>query len=125
MNLFGRWRRRSPRELVSRDVRFAGEQDGEPERRLKAQFAELFGRRADIRRAYLARVTNDSEAGVALCLAAASDDPDTAILREVGAIFADIFNGKEYLDVVFVDDEREAELKRVCASFYGRSTPTR
>jgi len=115
-------RTRGPDELPVSDLKFLGEQDGEPERRLKGQLADLLARHPDIERAYLVRAMNGGAASVMLCIATRADEPDATLLHEIGGIFAAIFNTKEHLDILFPGAAQEVQLAKVCAPFYNRST---
>lgn len=113
------WRKRKAPHEIRRQpiIRFLGEQDGDPERHLKAALIETFGEYPKLERAYLARVAyGESEAfEVALCL---SGDEDRALVETVGARFSEIFAGAEHLDILFLNQRQESELRRVCEPFY-------
>ena len=47
---------RPPEQFQARQLKIIGEQDGPPERTLKAHLIELFEREGGVRRAYLARI---------------------------------------------------------------------
>jgi type III secretion system (T3SS) SseB-like protein len=117
MNFFRR-RRKPPLELPVADLRFLCEQDGEPERRLKAQVASLLERHAEIERAYLVQMINGGETSVSLCLRSSLQVDDPIIVREIAKIFAGNFSSREHLDILFLNEEQEAELVTACASFY-------
>jgi hypothetical protein len=72
--------------------------------------------------AYLAQISSGDQSGVALCLKT-DHGPDPNLVREIGAIFADIFGGHEHLDILFLNETQESALRRVCAPFYVGSTP--
>lgn len=101
------------------DIRFLREQDGEPERLLKARLVETFGHRDEVQRAYLAQISTANQSGVALCLKT-RHGPDLNILRDVGAIFAGLFGRQEHLDIVFLKETQESALRKVCNPFYRR-----
>jgi hypothetical protein len=73
MGLFDRFRRRAAEARTEPRVEFLGEQDGPPERKLKASIVEELTGVPAISRAYLARVGYQPQGrpAVALCLAAA------------------------------------------------------
>ena len=108
------------RQAASRDVRdivFVGEQDGPAEQHLKERLAALFERHAGVSRAYLARAIIDRRTTVILGLSAAGlNERDLA--REIGAVFAAIFNRRAHLDVVFLSQDQHAAISRVCRAFY-------
>jgi hypothetical protein len=93
------------------------EQDGEPESVLKASLCEEFASNDQVRRAYLVRVHyGDPDAyEVALCIRCPED---CRLVRRLGARFAKIFPASVHMDILFLDEQREQELTRVCAPFY-------
>ena len=108
------------RQAVSRDVQdivFLGEQDGPAEQQLKERLAILFEQQDDVTAAYLVRAVIDGETSVILGLRAAGAD-ESDVAREVGAVFASIFNPRAHLDVVFLSEARHATVSRVCRAFY-------
>ena len=109
----------SPTELDAEDIVFIGEQDGPAESQLKAQLGHLFARHAGVAEAYLAHTVIDGQASVALAVRAEGIDA-SALAAEVGALFATIFNARAHLDVLFLDAERQAQVRRVCPAFYQR-----
>jgi hypothetical protein len=113
------WRKRKPPLEVRRQasIRFLGEQDGNPERQLKAALIEAFGKFPRLERAYLARVAyGESEAfEVALCIRGSED---RALVKAVGSRFSEIFAGAEHLDIFFLSEQQESELQGVCRPFF-------
>jgi hypothetical protein len=81
--------------------------------RLSAAF--VFHRQLD--RAYLALVRYADETGVALCLCCA-DGPNQKLAEVVGEVFGSIFGAHEHLDIVFVGEDQDLALRRVCRPFY-------
>lgn len=110
---------RPPQQLTASVVRFVGEQDGPPERDLKACFVEQFKYEPTVERAYLARADYDDGTGahVALCVKCFCGGDQTLNAR-VADIFADMFGSHEHLDVIFLRDDQEQELSQVCPPFY-------
>lgn len=100
--------------------RFLGEQDGPPERELKAALVEFFGRDPSVRAAYLARVAygDQATANVVLCLRT-QFGPDPGLAEKIGRIFASMFGAHEHLDLLFLNDEQENTLRKVAAPFFG------
>jgi hypothetical protein len=98
-------------------IRFVGEQDGIPEQLLKTRLVARFKRHATVQRAYLAQINVGDKPGVALCLRSDAG-PDRHLVLEIGAIFAGIFGAHEHLDVLFVTELQELDLKRLCPAFY-------
>jgi hypothetical protein len=103
---------------VSR-LRFIGEQDGLPERELKARLTVFFRRNRSVKRAYLAKVMYGSAepANVALCLCKGLG-PDDTLAHKVGSIFSSMFGTDAHMDIVFVNDAQESALSRVCPPFF-------
>jgi hypothetical protein len=108
---------RPPEEIYIQEPRFVGEQDGPTERILKQKLSEAFGGEPAVQRAYLARMAEGQNINVVLALRA-NPGFEHALVRQVGAIFAPIFSAEVHLDVVFLTDALELELKKVCGSFY-------
>jgi hypothetical protein len=100
-------------------VTFLGEQDGPAERELESRLIELLRSELRISRAYLARVNYSDPAGdsVALCVRCAPP-PCSQIVERVGKIFASIFGAHEHLDVLFLEQNQEAELAKRCRPFF-------
>ena len=97
---------------------FLGEQDGPVEYQLKDRLAQAVLVGSPIARAYLARVEPDAESGVALCLRGVAGGADRHIVRKVAEVFGEIFGAREHLDIVFVSEAQERELRRVCTPFW-------
>jgi hypothetical protein len=117
MELFGE-HGRPPERRTEGCIRFVCEQDGLPERDLKAALIPELRRSGSVQRAYLARVQygDDNPMDVALCIRG-PEDPE--LVRRVCARFAELFNTEVYLDILFLSDIQEDELARICKSFYG------
>lgn len=104
-------------ELQVPEIQFLGEQDGPPERLLKKRLSAVFVFHRQLERAYLAQVRYADESGVALCLrCVGGQNPQLA--EVVGEVFGSIFGAHEHLDILFVSENQEAVLRRVCRPFY-------
>jgi hypothetical protein len=116
MGLFGK-RPRPSEARTEAEVHFLSEQDGPPERQLKELLVHDLGS-CKAERAYLVRVQyRDPKANeVALCVRG-PDDP--SLVRKVGVRFAALFGREAHLDIIFVNDAQEEQLKQVCKPFYG------
>ena len=115
MGLFGK-RQRPPEIRTETQIRFVCEQDGVPERELKALLApELVSR--NVERAYLARIEyqDPSAYEVALCVRGVED---LGLVQAVADHFAKLFGRTVHLDTLFLSDAQEQELARVCNPFY-------
>lgn len=62
--------------------------------------------------------------GVALCIKNVRG-PDQDVMRAIGVVFAAVFNVREHLDILFLNDTEEAALARVCAPFFESSVSSR
>ena len=108
-------------EFPAPDITFLGEQDGPAERRLKEALAVVLGLDANVTRAYLARVLHDGKtSGVMLALLTADGRDSEELVAQVGKAFAALFNARANLDVVFLDGEKDADIRKVCPPFFDR-----
>jgi SseB protein C-terminal domain len=106
-----------PQEMRVSSVQFLGEQDGPPERLLKNQLSEFFQRDKSVYSAYLARASLEGQESVALCVKS-QFGADRGLAEKIGAIFGMIFNAHEHLDILFLTDQQESELTKVCSAFF-------
>jgi hypothetical protein len=120
MSWFNPKSKKHPEEIQVPKIRFLGEQDGVPERELKTRLVEFFQRDQSVVKAYLARVAYDerSRVAVALCLRT-QFGPDRGVAEKVGKIFASMFGAHEHLDIMFLGDDDEFKLAKVCSPFFG------
>ena len=108
-------------QFRTRKVRFLGEQDGVPERELKAQLVQLFAGISNVRRAYLVRVKYRESAGESVALAVLSDSGRSVdLVRQVGAVFGPMFGEHENLDVIFLNASEGAAIANCCKPFFDR-----
>lgn len=123
---FRRWLMSSPRppeERPSEPVVFLAEQKGPAEDALVAALTPLLQRHAGVRRAYLVRGSSsstDASTGVYLALRATGIANEMALVESVGKVFAKIFNREEHLDVLFLTDETEEQVRKVSPPFFER-----
>jgi hypothetical protein len=109
-------------QFTTPEVTFLGEQDGPAERRLKEALSVLLGLGATVTRAYLARVRyDDRTSGVMLGLLTDDERNSEKVAGQMGRTFEALFNTKTHLDIMFLDDERDAEIRKACAPFYDRT----
>jgi len=107
------------KQLTPPTTRFVGEQDGAPERDLKACFSEIFRQEAMVQSAYLARAEYGDGTGVHVTLAIRHrDGKDRSLISKLASVFADIFGSHEHLDMMFIREDEERELQAVCVPFY-------
>lgn len=106
-------------EFTTPGITFLGEQDGPAERRLKEALGVVLGLDRGVIRAYLARVLYDGKAsGVMLALRTSDGEDSEKLVVQAGKTFAALFNTRETLDVIFLSEERDAEISKVCPPFY-------
>lgn len=106
-------------QLFPSKLTFLGEQDGISERKLKTRLADFFSELSYVLRAYLVRVDygNPNEFNVALCIRAEKKSlPE--INNGINMIFSELFRTDEHLDVLFLTEEKEVALSKVCPSFF-------
>ena len=106
--------------LGVRRVIFLREQDGPVERSLKDQIATSLAKNIEVKKAYLVRVRygDDRNESVALCLK--GGDPSAhEIVEKVGRLFNDMFNQTQRLDIIFLTEAQELELRPIAHPFYG------
>ena len=109
--------------LSHSDITFLGEQDGPAEQRLKEALAVLLDLGASVTRAYLARVVyHGNTSGVMLGLLTEDDRDCDKLAGQIGKTVAALFKTNADLDIVFLSDERDAEIRKACPPFYDRNT---
>jgi hypothetical protein len=121
MRLPNPFSRKPTEELAVPVLVFVGEQDGSPERMLKGELSKLFLGRANLLRAYLARVHygDPKVTSVCLCLRAINGT-DITLVETVHSLFAQKFGGAMHLDILFLELRQEEQLMAVCKPFYQR-----
>ena len=94
---------------------FIGEQDGAHEQRLKEAISVLLDLSATVARAYLVRASTGS---VMLGLVTHDKKESGKLALQMDRAFGALFNTEAHLDVVFLDDESDAQIQRTCQPFY-------
>jgi hypothetical protein len=113
------WKRKEPEELRVPQVRFVVEQDGPPERVLKGKLADFFRDEKCVARAYLVRADLGGRQGITVVLALlAKSGAEKQIVKQVGTIFASVFNSTQHLDIIFLTEDQELDLKESCPAFF-------
>jgi hypothetical protein len=108
-------------ELTIPPVSFLGEQDGPAEQQLKQALDAVLHQSKIVASAYLCRILYQGNTpGVALGLATSGEGSE-ALVKQIGEVFASIFNANSHLDVFFLSEDRHAEVRKVCRAFYQRS----
>jgi hypothetical protein len=108
-------------KLRMQRVIFLGEKTGPVEQELKRRIIELLRPEMEIESAYLARVGYDdsSPQKVALCLKGGKAQAQE-IVHQAGAVFHQMFNSAESLDILFLSPVQEEEIVLVATPFYSR-----
>jgi hypothetical protein len=116
MRLFGR---RRPELRSEPRVEFLGEQGGPVEDKLKGALARELAQFPEVTRAYLARIgfQPENKTSVALCVRSSGGNEE-AIVKRVSGRFAELFNKSAFLDILFLTEQQEVDLKGVCSAFY-------
>ena len=100
-------------------VSFIGEQDGARELRLKEAISVLLDLSATVTRAYLVRAsTGGITGGVMLGLVTHDKKESGKLALQMDRVFGALFNTEAHLEVVFLDDEGDAQIQRTCPPFY-------
>ncbi|MCX7005328.1 MAG: hypothetical protein NTV22_18940 [bacterium] len=120
----GRIRLARPSTVAVRptSIKFTGEQDGPRERMLKAALVTRFQADSMVKRAYLARLDIGEGFTVGLCIKA-NPLPDLSYPEKISELFMKVMGPGGYLHILFLTDDQEIEIRRVCQSFY-ESTPS-
>jgi hypothetical protein len=100
-------------------VEFLAEQDGVPERELKAGLRRVL-QDGSAKRAYLAvvRYSDDPACHVALCIVPGLNADVGSLVRQCHDVFASIFRTNVHLDIIPVNTTQEISLKQVCSPFF-------
>ena len=121
MRLFSRHLKASrPAEVITLPrIEFVGEQAGAFEDDLKAQLRQVLQKTPAVQRAYLARLSYGDPAAysVGLCIRSTAG-VDHPLRKRLAHIFTDMFSGDQYLDILFIREDQEEQLKKVCVPFY-------
>jgi hypothetical protein len=99
---------------------FLGEQ-GAPHYELKARVAQAFKGLPNVRAAYLARMSHGESTRLRLCVRTELGF-DRCVLRSAETALASLAQEREVVELLFVDEAEERELRRVAAPFYTRRT---
>jgi hypothetical protein len=109
-------------ELKAADIRFLGDLDGQKEHIFKERLAELFQHDQSVERAYLTRIIGQGlPANGVLCLRRQSGF-DKGIRKNLGEIFANVFSLQDNFQLLFLSDEQESLLAKVCRPFFQRNS---
>lgn len=100
-------------------VRFVTEQIGIPENEFKENVVRLFQTQNKALRAYLVQVEygETKDFNVAFCISLASGE-DQKLVTDIASVFHRMFGTHEHLDIFFLSDIKEIELRKVCCPFF-------
>ena len=113
---------REPFKFNAPGIQFLGEQNGPPERVLKARLSELLEMQEGVVRAYLAKASLGYPKVMSVVLAIRMrGNPDASLIDPVGTVFASVFNAEEHLDITFLTDDMEKDVQAVCEPFFQRA----
>ena len=107
-------------ELNVARIHFIGAQDGPAEREFLAKISGVIERSPDaVSSAYLCRVHygKPSDVSVALCMACPNGD-SRSLVEAISAVFREMFGSHEHLDMLFLNEEQEEQIRSVCSPFY-------
>jgi hypothetical protein len=95
------------------------ERDDAREQRLKEAISVLLDLSATVARAYLVHASTDgTHGGVMLGLVTHDGKESTKLALQMDRAFGALFNTDSHLDVVFLDDEGDAQIRKTCPAFY-------
>ncbi|HEX5054994.1 MAG TPA: hypothetical protein VFX02_00705, partial [Gammaproteobacteria bacterium] len=61
---------------------------------------------------------NEKDFNVALCIALESERGDEKLVNDIASIFRRMFGSHEHLDVLFINEGQEVQLRKVCCPFF-------
>ena len=115
----GRTRLARPNTVKVRptSIKFVDEQDGPRERMLKAALVTLFQADSIVKGAYLARLDIGEGFTVGLCIKA-DPLPDLSYPDKINELFMIVMGRGGYLYILFLRDDQEIDVRRVCQPVY-------
>jgi hypothetical protein len=106
-------------QFSASSIAFIGEQDGAHEQRLKEAITVLLDLNATVARAYLFRASYDGITGRVMLGLVTHDKKECGTLAlQMDRAFGALFNTEAHLDIVFLDDEGDAKIRKACEPFY-------
>jgi hypothetical protein len=102
-----------------RHIRFLGEQDGPPEQEIKARWQSILATFPDVLRAYLAIASfgQSQNYQVVLCIRSKMGN-NPLVVDALAQPFREMFNAATPLDIIFLNEAQEEDVKKVCRAFY-------
>jgi hypothetical protein len=105
-------------QLSTAEIAFLGEQDGPAELRLKEALGVLLRLNQSVTRAYL--LHDVKTGGVTLGVLTGDEKKDTKLVEQVDKAFAALFNTTAHLDIIFLSENKDAEIRKALPPFYNR-----
>jgi len=106
-------------QFYASGITFIGDHDGAHEQRLKEAISVLLDLNATVTRAYLVRASYDGiTGGVVLGLVTHDKKESGKLALQMDRAFGALLNTDAHLDVVFLDDEGDARIRKTCRPFY-------
>jgi hypothetical protein len=111
-------RRPDPQAFVVCDIQYLAEQDGPIEQALKAEWRRVL-QQLSVPSAYLVRVQLPElpTSSVALMLSKGPLD-DAKVVAALMPSFKNAMAGSQFVDIVFMTQQQEAEVAKVCKPFW-------
>jgi hypothetical protein len=103
-------------QTLTPEVAFPGEQDGPEEQRLKEALSVLLRLNPSVTRAYL---FHDGRR-VMLGVLTENEKQNEKLVEQVERAFAALFNTAAHLDILFLSENKDAEIRRTFPPFYNR-----
>lgn len=108
-----------PEQLINGSMTIIGEQNGPPERKLKARLVLLFGEWPQVFSAYLLRFKYTAMCDERVGLFVVTDESDgEQLATAIGQIFADLFSSEVSMDIFFIRRDREPILAGFGCAFF-------
>ena len=108
------------RVLRPERVHYIREQDGAPERELKAALSKTFDSYAGVTKAYLVQVKYDESAETSVSLCLQSTAREMKLVDGMRTAFKSLFRLGEHLDIMFVTPAEAQRIETVCPPFFTR-----
>jgi hypothetical protein len=106
-------------QFTTHNIHFLAEQIGVSENEFKEELVRLINSQQMSVRIYLVRVEYDkkNDFNIAVCIFMEGHE-DENLAKDIASIFRRFFGSHEHLDILFLNDRQETELRKVCCPFY-------
>jgi len=105
-------------QISTPEITFLGEQDGPAERRLTEALGVLLRLNKSVTRAYL--LHDEKTGGVTLGVLTDDEKKNEKLVEQVDKAFAALFNTTAHLDILFLSENKDAEIRKTFPPFYNR-----